>query len=34
MNRGGLILGFIMLGALVYVTAKGSLGTYLSYLGA
>jgi len=33
MNRAGVILGFVMLGALIYVTAKGSLPAYLSYLG-
>lgn len=33
MNRGAVIIGFVMLGALVYVTARGNLGKYLSLLG-
>jgi hypothetical protein len=33
MNRAGLILGFVFLGALVWVTARGSLPNYLSLLG-
>ena len=33
MNRGTVIIGFIMLGGLVYLTAKGSLNNYLSLLG-
>lgn len=33
MNRGAVIIGFVMLGALIYVTAKGSLGKYMALLG-
>jgi hypothetical protein len=32
-NRATLIVGFVLVAALVYVAAKGSLGTYLSALG-
>jgi hypothetical protein len=33
MNRAGVIIGYVALGALVYVVAKGSFPKYLSLLG-